>query len=527
MVFRTISERLGLNSNPNFIFLGSPEAEAEALPNSKMPLQMVYKDHHNLTDALSNEKFIVCGKKGSGKSAFAEYISLIAEDDPNLFCKFIKQGETNLEQIVQIGKEAGHPIERENLYTWLILTNILKLFSDNQAAQDNKEYSLLKQFLDKNSGFIDIRDSEIKEILTKNGFEIQIEYLKRFFSSKLKKDIEIKQTKASFFKLIPHLKEVVLTVLKGESEKDNKNNYVLFFDDLDITFNAKNPESIESIISLLRVSKEINNDFFAKNFIDSKVVILLRDDIANSVSFSSSDSAKLFASYSISINWYQDEYHKSSPETDLNIRKFLNERLRYALKGKAVTLNQGDPWRTFVEEPFNGNSNSEPISKTSFKYVLDHTFFRPRDLILFFSPLAKHEYKLPLSKAQINQLIGSYCNEVANELRNELSCFYSPSEILNIFNALGAISNACKSNQNHNVTFKEARDIFTENCSQIDSKRVIYDLFERSILGNMSPNGFIYFKHREPSSDIYKFDEDKNIVLHSAVKIYCTNKGFT
>ncbi|EGR2405748.1 hypothetical protein DYA88_17330, partial [Vibrio cholerae] len=102
----------------------------------------------------------------------------------------------------------------------------------------------------------------------------------RFFTSKLNRSIEIKQEKAPFYKLMPHLIEVLTKVLASPCEKANKNSYVLFFDDLDIGFDAQNPSSIDSLVSLIRVSKEINNDLFSKNSIDAKVVLLLRDDIS-------------------------------------------------------------------------------------------------------------------------------------------------------------------------------------------------------------------------------------------------------
>ena len=50
MVFGQLS-RNRKNENGN-LFLGSPEAEAEALPNSRMPLAEVYEDHCNLINAL-------------------------------------------------------------------------------------------------------------------------------------------------------------------------------------------------------------------------------------------------------------------------------------------------------------------------------------------------------------------------------------------------------------------------------------------------------------------------------------------
>ena len=46
------------------LFLGSPEAEAEATQNSRLSLFSVYEDYHNLVEQISHEKFIVVGRKG-------------------------------------------------------------------------------------------------------------------------------------------------------------------------------------------------------------------------------------------------------------------------------------------------------------------------------------------------------------------------------------------------------------------------------------------------------------------------------
>lgn len=505
------------------IFLGAPEAEAEALPNSKMPLSTVYEDHCDLIGALANEKFIVVGRKGSGKSAFAEHICSIAESEANLFARFVRQGESNLEHIVQIGIENGHQVEKENLYTWLILTNILKMFSDNQAANNSKEYSLLKHFIAKNSGYIDICESEVKELVRTQGFDIDIQYLKRFFSSKMGKSLQIKQEKAAFYKLIPHLKEVLLKVLTSHYERENKNSYVLFFDDLDIAFDANDENTVNSLVSLIRASKEINNEFFAKNSLDSKVVILLRDDISKKIASATSDTAKIFSSYSAPINWYQDEYHSGDEELKLNIRKFINKRINCAFAQEELTVNKSDPWFSLVEDPFVA---SQEASKSSFKYILDHTFFRPRDLLLFFKPLSQHKYDYPLSKTDVNHLIGLYCGEVINEIKNEFSCFYSSEQIATIFNAFGEISAALKDPQVRSIPYSEAIQIIDQNCAGVSASQLLEDMFDRSLLGNMGDNGYVYFKHREPTTDNYEFNKSHGVIVHGALRVYCTNKGY-
>lgn len=521
MVFGQLSKRN--RKGKEKIFLGSPEAEAEALPNSRLPLSKVYHDHCDLIDSLANEKFIVVGRKGAGKSAFAEHICSLANNEANLFARFIRQGESNLEHIVQIGIQNGHEIEKESLYKWLIFTNILKMFSDNQAAQNSKEYDLLKHFLSKNSGYIDIKESEIKEIVKKQGFDINVEYLKRFFSSKMNRSLEIRQERAPFYKLIPHLREVLLKVLTSQTEQENNNSYVLFFDDLDIVFDANDKGKVDSLVSLLRVSKEINNEFFAKNNLDSKVVILLRDDISKNISSKASDTAKIFSSYSVVINWYQDEYHNGNEEIELNIRKFINARINYAFNAEEMVADNRDPWISLVEDPFPA---SELSQKSSFKYVLDHTLFRPRDLLLFFKPLSEHAYQFPLSKSDINHLIGRYCEELVNEIKNEYSCFYSFNQIATIFKALGEISSELKNPSAKSISYEKAISIIDENCKDIDAAELLEDMFYRSLIGGMGLNGYVYFKHREPATDTYDFDVSHGVIMHSALKVYCTNKGY-
>ena len=51
------------------LFLGAPEAEAESLNQSAMLLHEVFVQDSNVFEDLAHEKFIITGRKGSGKSA--------------------------------------------------------------------------------------------------------------------------------------------------------------------------------------------------------------------------------------------------------------------------------------------------------------------------------------------------------------------------------------------------------------------------------------------------------------------------
>lgn len=508
-----VFESFNRNSRKDSIYLGSPEAEADANPNSRIPLSEVYEDYHQLVPQLIHEKFIIVGRKGSGKSAFAEYVWLESTKQPNLFCTFIKKSELSLERIVQIGESEGIAVDSEALFKWLIYTKILQLFAFNESISVNKDYELLRKFLKKNSGYIDIKEYEIKDLVKKQGFDINIEYLKRFFSGKFNSQIEEKSSKAKYYKLLPHLEEIIVKVMSSNEEKENGNSYVLFFDDLDIDFSTSNKFSCDSLVNLVRVCRHVNNDIFGKNGLKAKAIILIRDDIESFLSSRYADTSKIFSSYSAKINWYQDDNIQGKSENELNIKKFINKRILYAFNKNSKNVDISDPWKSLVKE----NDND----KSTFKSILNNTLFRPRDLLLLFKPIENGAYKFPLSGQEVGALIKSYASELAKELKNELSSFYNSTQIENIFSALGELSQNSKS-------YSEAIELFRDYCKGVEPSEIIEYLFDRSVIGNVDQKGWYTFKCREPisSPEPYRLNWDQNIVVQYGIRNYVYQKGY-
>lgn len=510
MVFKSLTQ----NQRPNSLYFGAPEAEAESLPTSKVSLFDVYEDHHNLFHELSNEKFILVGRKGCGKSAFAEYTYGLSKSNANLFCSFVRQDTVNMETLVQLGQTPEDITKsKEHLFKWLIYTHILKLFFNNEAIAHDKNLSLLNEFLKNNSGYIDINKGEIIELVKKYKFEISIDKFKQFFKGKFGKEIEIKESKAPYYKLLPHLEQVVSAVLSSKENTENENSYVVFFDDLDIGFNAENDESVDTIVNLIRTAKYINNNVFAKNNISAKAIILIRDDVERLLSPRESDVAKIFTSYSATLDWYQEEYIKQEREDELGLKKLIERRAQNAFKSANIKPNKSSAWASLVEEAFN--------KKTAFKYICDHTFLRPRELILFFKPLESGGHELPLNKYNINNLLGIYSSELAKELSNELSSFYTHTQIQNIFNALKNISNK------HNCPYGVAKFSISSHCKDVNADVVLEDLFLRSYIGLIDKDtNFVRFKHKISKKDSmeYKFDRESFLIVHSGLKVHLQNR---
>jgi NOL1/NOP2/fmu family ribosome biogenesis protein len=509
MVFKSFSKK-----SSGALFLGSPEAEAESLPTSKVMLHNVYQDHHNLFTELSNEKFIVVGRKGCGKSAFAEYAHALSQDEANLFTSFIRQDTVSMEALVQLGHVEGQEQNsKEHLFKWLIYTHILTLFFNNEAANQSTQFKLLKEFLKKNSGYIDIDKGEIIELIKKHKFEVSIEQFKRFFKGKYGQDIQIKESRAPYYKLLPHLEKVVVSVLSSNANVDNENSYVVFFDDLDIGFNSDNPESVDTVINLLRTAKYVNNNVFAKNHTSAKAIILIRDDVERLLSPMGADIAKIFSSYSVSLDWYQEEYLSKHKENELGLKKLIEKRAKNAFEVAGIKMKKQSAWESLVTDSFH--------PKSSFKYICDHTYLRPRDLILFFKPLETGRYSLPLTKHSVNSLLGQYASELVKELSNELSSFYTPVQIQNIFDSLREI------HRQYNCTYFQAVNIIKKNCDIPSAENLLDDLFARSLIGTIErDNGFVKFRHKTSKKDAgeYNLNKDGYLIVHTGLNVYLQNR---
>ena len=82
------------------INFGSIDAETEITIDNGRYFNRGYLDPFNCLDRVRNGEFIVHGRKGTGKSAFACYLQ--RKSSPNLFFHKLNYSMKDIEQIVQM-----------------------------------------------------------------------------------------------------------------------------------------------------------------------------------------------------------------------------------------------------------------------------------------------------------------------------------------------------------------------------------------------------------------------------------------
>lgn len=409
-------------------YFGATEAEGEN-KSGIQNFQYYFDDYLDILPQLQNGKFIFTGRKGAGKSAIAKYIKDNADKEENSFSDLIRLKDVEIEKLVQLEELENFENKELIIFEWLILVRTIKLLILNKEGIYTKEYEKLTKFIERNSGVVGIDKYQISEVSLKQGLEVKFEVLQQVFPS-FSKYLDTKTKKAPFYKLITPLKEVVSKVLSFQNNENKE--FWLLFDDLDLNFKENNPRDIDKITGLIRISKIFNTEVFRNS--GARILIFLRDDIKDILERHHTDTAKIFTSYEAKLNWYNHEQFKID-EDKTSLKRFINKRIEQNFKANKINYSETSPWSSLFE-----NDLSEYQQKTAFKYIIDFTYYRPRDLILFLKPIGENEYTYPIPSGTVKTLIKKYLNENLRELKNELAIYFESSEISSLINVLRSMA---------------------------------------------------------------------------------------
>lgn len=466
-------------------YFGATEAEGENIEGQS--LTDYFEDYLDILSELKNGRFIFVGRKGVGKSAIAKFIKDTSEITDASYAKLIRVNDFDLEKNIQI--DLAEDTNKEKLiFEWLILVNIVKLIVSHKCGQYTIEYDKLQKFLDINAGVVNIDRYEVVESTKNKGGEVSFGNLLHVFGGVFKNYFDVKTNKAEFYKLIPPLRDIVKIMLDYPVNKDLE--FWILFDDLDINFNVKSEKDNFKLMELIRISKFYNNEVFKNN--KARILIFLRDDIRDKLAPKYEDSAKIFNTYQIPLYWYDHRLYSGNSEDLIPLKKLANRRIELNFKKHEIPFGS-DPWQTlFADENYNGTDYPK---KTSFKYILDFTFYRPRDLITFLNTMTSESCEFPLDKKAVKSLLQKYIEVNINEIKSELKLFFNDDESRKIFNELfpKIITSAnCKSE--NVLNFLDSLGL------SIDSQSAFDILTNYSLIIFMDISGSLYFNYRDDIS---------------------------
>lgn len=454
-----------------------------------------FEDHEAFKDVINFKRFLIIGRKGSGKTAI--FKKMLTTSGSGYFCF----GHTFSDypwHYHDLQARSGIPDFDKYTHSWkyLVLLTLSKIILNQDQSlpvtvEGMEAMVKVEKFVVDSYGS---RDPDVTQIFTpskrlklKPTFELNWQILKAGVSPE---SLPIEE-------LPTIVQDVNLNLMKYCLECLNPaHQYFICFDQLDLGFDLGTGDYKNRLIGLLLACRDIN--LAAKR--QGKrlfVVVFLRDDIYNSLQFE--DKNKITENFVSVIEW-------DSPRTNKTLRQLMEKRF-------SVLLGEEGDTSVFWQDVFN-EEKEMPGRQTKYRHISDRTYLRPRDVIKFCNTALKN-YKnrisdpvpefpdtglienLDIHKSRL-EYSTYFLNELDDEVHKHLPEYRSHLDILRSLGVwqftLEQFARVC-------------RDFgLTEEGQPI---RILQDFYDFSIIGFYKLGGRGYggseyiFKYKEPQT---KFD---------------------
>jgi hypothetical protein len=407
--------------------LGFNDAEQYKKRENKDLFNKLFIKNKKLDQLLEPSKYFLLGEKGTGKTAYAVWLSNNNYNETISSINFIR--ETEYEKFLYLKKEKNLGLsDYTNIWKVILLLLISKKISAsdtgliakyfkyralNNAIDDYYEdafspeiinaiqfveesaisASLLSQYANADSN----RSS--KKTFTESKYQINLLYIQRQFEQALS---EIKLTQ----------------------------NQTLFIDGIDLRPTwIPYKDYLECVKGLANAVWAINNDFFP-SIKDSKgrmkVILLLRPDIFDAISLQNSNNKII--DNSVFLDWRVPYKEFKTSE----LFKLPNRLLGIGQTNKVITNNNSNYWDNYF--PYTLKSQFED-GEHSFISFLRFSYYRPRDIVTMLRVLKDIHIEQGIDRFYFieddfrnPQFRRKYSDYLLGEIKDHLSFYYSDKD---------------------------------------------------------------------------------------------------
>jgi hypothetical protein len=374
------------------------------------------------------------------------------------------------------------------IWEWVFLIQMGKLCVQDEGIKNVDLKDRLKKFIFNNFSSLDISSNKIIEVTKNKAIEGSLLH----FGGTAAQDVKL--VKGTYLNYLENLREVVFTLLKASYSQ-----YLLIYDELDDRFRDELTYR-DSMISLIKAADKLNLRMLENN-INGKLLILLRSDIYSILN--DPDLNKIKIDNSVVIEWGRSS-RKDSPLFDLVLSKIKRSTPALARYSREELFTMLFPQSIFSIPPE--------------QYILERTFFRPRDIITYLNMIIdKYPTTQYFGAKGFLELQKTYSEYFYQEIRNELSGHLKDAEI-------DESTLLLKQFNRPHFLFSEIKAYFEKNKAiypTIKLEQAFTVLFKFSIVGNRwkpidRPQTYFYsWAFRDNKATI---DFDKEFVVHQGLR---------
>ena len=132
------------------LFVGYNDGKKEA--RFRQNFEHYYFNYNKIYEKiLRDDKFLLLGKKGTGKTILGEYIKKISQTDPMWFCDMYSCRELKFEALFALKTKSLKPNEYSAVWEWLLLIMLAKFMLSQKDVKitdvSNRAAEKLRKFL--------------------------------------------------------------------------------------------------------------------------------------------------------------------------------------------------------------------------------------------------------------------------------------------------------------------------------------------------------------------------------------------
>ena len=413
------------------LWMGYRDAESYKVRSKKDIFNRIFIRTPELDRLCEEDVYFLIGEKGTGKTAYAVYLSNMEYRGIVASLRYIR--ETEYSKFVTL-KQEKHLSLSEYTDIWKVI--IYLLLAQQIKEKREQEQGVFNRFWNK----FDKLSRAIDEYY-QNAFSPEMIYAIQFAeNAEIAAELLAKSLKAGISATRSFSEshyQIALRYIQRQFEDAFRTlklsySYLLFIDGIDIRpGNIEYEEYLSCVKGLANAVWSINSDFFA-NIKDSKgrlrVVLLMRPDIFNSLGLQNQNSK--IRDNSVVLNWITTytEYQRSPLFA-------VADRLLSAQQDAGVNLPPGATWNYYF--PYNApNVHSPQAFPSSFIQFMRFSLYRPRDILTimaiqqenFLEEGRKETEVFGLDDFTKPSFTRKYSDYILGEVKDHLLFYYTPEE---------------------------------------------------------------------------------------------------
>lgn len=492
------------------IFVGDPDGLLEARQDKFA--NYFYNKNKKYEELKENKnKFIVTGRKGTGKTLLAKYYEKQVQNE-GIVSEYIDKEKVLFCQLQSIGNGEIPARERGTFITYAILNEIAKLICKNKG-NILKKVTIFRRFhvrrmirelqnrIDKDSLLNFEKSSYNNSISSTLEGKLKAKATDSEVKSAISENVEETYMKSPYYRNVEEMKKEIFALL-------NYCPITIIIDDLD-EYDEKvkiNNNFAKFLSKFIEITYKLNIEIQEISNV-SKIILLFRSDLFGFLHNQSTNLNKYVVNSQVILNWLKNS-NTSQPEQHILMDMIFNK-----MRNSCPDLAQKSNLELFTQLFPKKIKGKEPL-----KYLLNFSHGRPRDIVNLLNKIIS---KYPEEQCFTNEMFidveQEYSKNFCNELRNEMSLYYDSEYITSCFDVLKLI-------RKNNFKKEDAAAIISNCKNQLPGitnvEDVLTTLFKYGIIGNMKKIGEndikYYFGYREDGSDIINFNE--KFTVHFAVR---------